>query len=642
MTPVLSPIHGGHVSGTLRSYMKNLSDNWEELRLKVLGLGDSSVRKTHYPSLRKRLAELEQIRSKLQQSEAYLAEAQTLTHTGSFGWYVSSGEIFWSDETYRIFEYDRSVKPTIDSVVQRVHPQDRADFQKVIDGASRGATDFEHAYRLLLPDGRTKHIHVLAHELVDASGNREFVGAGIDVTSIKRAEEELHKSEFYRAEGQRLGHMGSWAFDPDGFDYWSPELFRMHGLDPAGKAPSVQEYLGFIHPQDQQSIADLMNRLVAEATPFDATKRIVRPDGEVRYIRCVGVPSGDGQSLKKCVGSAIDVTEHELLTQELRRREAYLAEAQRLSHTGSLGWKVASGEILWSDETFRIFQCDPDMNPTVEFVLSRVHPEDRDSVQQQIDRASRDGERFDFEHRLQLPDGSIKFVRVTARPSRDASGNLEFVGAVTDVSEQRHAEAVIKKQEAELREVVDTIPAIVWSTLPDGSNTYVNKRFVEYSGSSAEKMAESGGQALIHPDDLERHAGKWMEAVATGKPLENESRYRRSDGQYRWHLDRGLPLRDEDGNIVKWYGIVTDIEDRKRAEETLGVLSRDLQESKAKLEEAQRITHVGYWEWDILTDRVNWSDETYRIYGLRPQERPMDLATMREKIHPEDWGGVFR
>src|SRR5260370_27726014 len=131
----------------------------EELGLKVPGLGDTSVRKTHSASLRKRLAEVEQIRSKLQQSEAYLAEAQRLTHTGSFGWYVSSGEIFWSDETYRIFEYDRSVKPTIDAVVQRVHPQDRADFQKVIDGASRGATDFEHTYRLLLPDGSTKHIH---------------------------------------------------------------------------------------------------------------------------------------------------------------------------------------------------------------------------------------------------------------------------------------------------------------------------------------------------------------------------------------------------------------------------------------------------------------------------------------------------
>jgi PAS domain S-box-containing protein len=204
----------------------------------------------------------------------------------------------------------------------------------------------------------------------------------------------------------------------------------------------------------------------------------------------------------------------------------------------------------------------------------------------------------------------------------------------------RHLERqrdALRKSEKELRDVIDTIPAIVWSALPDGSNAYVNRRFIEYSGMSAEQSAGSGWQAAIHPDDLERHAGKWMEAVATGKPLENEVRFRRSDGQYRCHLDRGVPLRDEDGNIVKWYGVVTDIEDRKRAQEALGVLSRDLQESTAKLEEAQRITHVGYWEWDILTGRVNWSDETYRIYGLRPQERPVDLATVQEKIHPEDW-----
>src|SRR5258706_15032683 len=170
--------------------MKNLSDNWEELRLKVLGLGDSSVRKTHYPSLRKRVGELDQIRSKLQQSEAYLAEAQRLSHTGSFGWYVSSGEIVWSDETYCIFEYDRSVKPTIDSVIQRVHPQDRADFQRVIDGASRGATDFEHTYRLLLRDGRVMHVHAIAHATRDESSRLEYVGAAQDVTRHRLAEDQ--------------------------------------------------------------------------------------------------------------------------------------------------------------------------------------------------------------------------------------------------------------------------------------------------------------------------------------------------------------------------------------------------------------------------------------------------------------------
>jgi len=210
---------------------------------------------------------------------------------------------------------------------------------------------------------------------------------------------------------------------------------------------------------------------------------------------------------------------------------------------------------------------------------------------------------------------------------------------VRHLERQRDA---LRKSEKELRDAIDTIPAIVWSTLPDGSNTYINRRFVEYTGLSAEQMAGSGWQALIHPDDLERHAGKWREAVATGKPHEDEVRSRGSDGQYRWQLDRGAPLRDKDGNIVKWYGVTTDIEDRKCAEEALQLVSSDLQDSKAKLEEAQRIAHVGYWEWDLMSNRVIWSDETYRIYGLRPQECPIDIAVLQKMIHPEDLEFVFQ
>ena len=141
------------------------------------------------------VTEHELLTQELRRREAYLAEAQRLSHTGSFGWKPDTGEIVWSDETYRIFEYDRSVKPTIDSVMQRVHPQDRADFQKVSDGASRGATDFEHTYRLLRPDGRVKHVHAVAHASHDASGNREFVGAVTDITEQRQAEVVIRQQE---------------------------------------------------------------------------------------------------------------------------------------------------------------------------------------------------------------------------------------------------------------------------------------------------------------------------------------------------------------------------------------------------------------------------------------------------------------
>src|SRR4029077_7301502 len=125
-------------------------------------------------------------------------------------------------------------------------------------------------------------------------------------------------------------------------------------------------------------------RVLVEASGFDTTKRIVRPDGEVRYVRCVGAPLIENQSLKKYVGTAVDVTEQEIATQELRRREAYREQAEALSHTGSFGWTFSTGELIWSEETFRILDYKPTVKPTLELLFKRVHPDDLSLVQQVI------------------------------------------------------------------------------------------------------------------------------------------------------------------------------------------------------------------------------------------------------------------
>src|SRR6267142_2654253 len=263
-----------------------------------------------------------------------------------------------------------------ESRINFVHPDDREYFLAERNKALLTEAPHEFEARLLRHDGIFRWFLFRRNPLKDERGHiLRWYGTGTDIEDRKRAEEKVRMSEFYLAEGQRLAHMGSWAFDPDGFYYWSPELFRMHGLDPAGKPPNVQEYLDRVHPHDRESMADLIKGVLAKASPFDTTKRIVRPNGEVRYIRCVSGPAVENQSVKKYVGSAIDVTEHELLTQELRRREAYLTEAQRLSHTGSFGWKPDTGEIVWSDETYRIFEYDRVKKPTMDMVSQRVHTE---------------------------------------------------------------------------------------------------------------------------------------------------------------------------------------------------------------------------------------------------------------------------
>src|SRR5580693_7224675 len=266
-----------------------------------------------------------------------------------------------------------------------VHPEDVEGILTTWRACLATGEVFEYETRVRSANGSYRWMFHRKVPLRDASGSIvKWYGSSLDIDERKTAEEqlryntaELERTEFFLAEGQRLAHMGSWAFDPDGFYHWSPELFRLHGLDPASKPPSLQEYLDRLHPHDRQYMADLIMGILTKASTFDATKRIVRPNGEVRYIRCVGVPVLENQRVKKYVGSAIDVTEHELLNQELRRREAYLTEAQRLSQTGSFGCKVSTGEMFWSEETFRIYGYDRSTQPAVERVLERVHPEDR-------------------------------------------------------------------------------------------------------------------------------------------------------------------------------------------------------------------------------------------------------------------------
>jgi PAS domain S-box-containing protein len=514
------------------------------------------------------VTEHELLTQELRRREAYLTEAQRLSQTGSFGCKLSTGEMFWSEETFRIYGYDRSTRPAVERVLDRVHPEDRVLVQERMDQANRDEKDCGVECRLLLPDGSLKHVSIVAHASKNESGTTEFIGAVTDVTARKGAEEALRSSEADLLEAQRLSHTGSWRHDVlTGIVTISPEVQRIFDIRPGEDAPTAEFFFGRIHPEDRPIEAQNYERANLAKSDFESDYRIVLPDRSIKHVHNIGHPvlneSGD---IREFVGTVIDITERKLGEGAIRRSEAYLAEAQRLSHTGSFGWKPDDGEIVWSDETFRIFEYDPAEKPTVSMLLQRTHPQDRALVQQVIERATKTGTDFEHEHRLLLPSGAIKHVRALAQAFHDASGNLEFVGAVTDVSEQRHAEAVIREQEAELREVVDSIPALIHTARPDGTIDYFNRPGLDYLGATLEDVSGRKWAAFVHPEDVDGVVAQWGACLVSGENFEYETRIRRANGEYRWHLVRGVPLRDEAGNIVKWYGVVTDIKDRKTAE----------------------------------------------------------------------------
>jgi PAS domain S-box-containing protein len=259
----------------------------------------------------------------LMRSNAYLAEAQRLTLTGSFTWNPATDEHYWSAEIYRIFEYDPSTEVSLGLILKSIHPEDGGLVDHAVAQANTGK-DFEVEFRAVMASGVVKHIHVLAHRMLGQGDRLEYLGAILDVTERRRSEEAL------------------------------------------------------------------------------------------------------------------------------RRSSAFLAEAQHISATGSFSWRVATGEITWSEQVYRMFEYDAALPATLERIGARVHPEDLPLLDDMIERAGRGDPDFEFEHRLLLPGGSIKHLHLIAHGKRDQSGQMEYIGAVQEVTAHRVSEEALSKVRSEL------------------------------------------------------------------------------------------------------------------------------------------------------------------------------------------------
>jgi PAS domain S-box-containing protein len=427
--------------------------------------------------------------NQLRRSEAYLAEAQRLTKTGSWAWTPGSrGELerwhYWSNEMFRIFEFDPETgPPTREMWWQRLHPEDRQQIDESAQKALENKGDYVNDYRIVCPDGGLKFIHTIGHPIFNNAGEiDEFVGTSVDMTEQKRIEEALRRSEAYLSEGQHLTQTGSWSLNlaTRQILHSSAEHTRMFGFDPKEGLPSFEEFLQRIHPEDQEQVLETFQTLMRSGGDLNLRYRIADPDGPVRYMHAVGHPVlRESGTPGDYIGITIDITERRRLDQEreqaenrLRRSEAYLGEAQKLSHTGSWALDAATGKtIYYSEEMFRIMGLEPSLEPPdSETIWQRIHPEDLPPIIEGVERTlaaskkrwstmdettglpgpeallnelqgpmHRAGD--DLEFRVVLPDGTLKYVRPYGHTIVDKTGQLiELVGTMIDVTGQKKAE----------------------------------------------------------------------------------------------------------------------------------------------------------------------------------------------------------
>jgi len=501
--------------------------------------------------------------------EAYLAEAQKLSHTGSFGWNVSTDEHFWSDETFRILELTNHSKISLRTILERVHPQDRKSMNLAITVASNGqGIDLE--CRLLMPDGRTKYIHVVGKAERDDKEGIEIIGAVIDITARKHTEIQLRRSKAHLTDAQRLSHTGSVGMEASSKQiFWSDESARIYGYPP-GTEPTPELILQRVHPEDVELLKSVLGRAGEGGGDFDFEHRLLMPDGSMKYIYNLSHSYTDEAGNDEVVGAIIDITERRVTEEAIRRSQAYFAEAQRLSHTGSFGWRPDDGELVLSDETYRIFEYDRTVKPTLDLVMQRVYPQDMAAFRLVIDQASQTGSDFEHEYRLLMADGRVKYVHAIAHVAQNASGKREFIGAVTDITERKIAEDKIRQQEMEFRQILDLAPQLVAVYGPNRERLYANRVMLDYLGLGLDEWrGRSKFGAALHPDDCEKAATQFDRSVSSGAGFELEVRLRGRDRSYRWFLARCNPVRGDGEQVMRWYLACTDIDDRKRTEQKL-------------------------------------------------------------------------
>jgi PAS domain S-box-containing protein len=316
----------------------------------------------------------------------------------------------------------------------------------------------------------------------------------------------------------------------------------------------IGQPLTFVIPEFQ--LADHPTRAELTARRKDGTEFPVE-------ISLGEIAAGERRSF---TGFIRDISVRRRAEAALRKSESYLAEAQKLSKTGSFGWNASTGELFWTPETFRIFGTDPAVTPSLDIAFERIHPEDWARVRNILDGARQSGVHLDFEHRLLMPDGSVKHLHVLARAAGE-SGAVEYTGAAMDITASKQAEEAVRASELNLRLLVDSIPAWVSTMKPDGEAETVNRQAMDYTGKTSEEM--KNWLPTLHPDDRANTVNCWRRSVETGEPYDVEERIQRADGVYRWFHARGLPLRDAERKIVRWYVVLTDIEDRKQAQQAL-------------------------------------------------------------------------
>jgi PAS domain S-box-containing protein len=472
-----------------------------------------------------------------------------------------------------------------------VHPDDTEDVRRTAADCRQNGKAFAMRYRKRAQDGVYRWFDGRFEPLRDPDGTIvEWYGLSIDIDDLVRGQEALRKSErLFRQLVESLPAMIDCAA-PDGEPiYRSQRLseflgYHLEELDGTGKSRLASTLDGGVHPDDVAGVKERYAHSLATGEPYMRRHRLRRFDGEYRWVetRAAAMRNVEGAIVQWSV-ICLDVDEEVRAQQELREREREFS--QLVNMVPSLLWRLTpDGEpTFFNKRMIDFFGLDvgdyeqPGMTGLAAAITALTHPDDQAQVAKRLGHSLVTGERFTMRYRLRRADGVSRWVEGHGEPMLDDHGRiLQWYGLVHDIDDQVHAEQALRQSAEQLRNLVDALPTHIWATSPEGEPSFLNRRLAEYVGltlQDLDTLDASRLQMAIHssvqPDDTPLVGRALAHSFATGETFAMKYRTRRADGAYRWVNTRAEPLRDPNGRIIQWYGVMFDIDDEVRAQDEL-------------------------------------------------------------------------
>lgn len=572
------------------------------------------------------------------EKETILNRAQRVGRMGSIFRDFASNTSHWSDEMFRLLGVAReSFTPSIPAFLAMVHPEDRAAVEKSLAATPKRNERDTVQFRIVRPDGSVCWLHREAERLFDESDKAAGALATFqDITELQQAQEALRENQAMLNRAQRVAGVGSVLHDfRTRTSQWSEQMYRITGLDPDAAPPSPARVLAIIHPEDRARVEESLRVTEAGKDPPALEYRIIRPDGSVRllhreaeiWLDAEGRPTGRLSTFQ-------DITEIQRAQETLRENQFMLRRAQRIAGIGIVMRKLNDSHVEWSDEMFRICGVSPDSfdSQNTDAFFALVHPDDQPPLRRAIEDNHRGRPAEALQFRIIRPDGSTRWVYREVEIFHDYAGKpSEFLTTYTDVTDHVTSEARLRELEAMLRDAIESIQAGFAIYDADDRLVICNEAYRRLYAEVADLIVPGvcfvdilrAQFARFDWPKLRGHEEEWIaEWLQQRRTITTPVEVQMQDG--RWVLVSERVMSN--GWLA---GLRVDITPLKQVQQSL-------HESQLRLDRTQQIAHLGTVERNLRTEEVIWSDETYRIFGLKCDDYAPSAENLLKFVHPED------